>query len=249
MLHVKHALVILAGMAIFLAAGCSSNRISMSPAPALVSVPANNSTFYSIQDAKLSLAGILPTDWKGGGFASEFTRTAEGRYPSLFKRTQGAYPLAVKVEGTMKAHDGPALLVFVGTLGIIGGILPSVPWSTDWQFAVLAEDARGADLFSTQMQAEHGGWWSVASPFGLMTVPGQSDVPKVSRVFTGGPGITPKPLRDGMVVCMVDQLAAELLRLDGRVTLSPNTESNVPSVLSTGQPTLLPPPSNSTTPF
>lgn len=225
------------------AGGCASNKIGVLPAAKPVLVPETNSAFYMIQKVDVSFSAA-PPEWQSGIFSGRFARLAAERHPGLFRNSAEATPIAVRIEVRQSAHDGVALVAFMGTLGILGGVLPSLPWSTEWQVQMQVQDLRGAPLFSTGIEAEHRGWWSLVSPLGLIPIPGESDVPKVSTFVTGGPGIVPEPFRDYVAECLADHLAAELLKQD--FSLLPSQPFTAPS----GQiPTSLPLPTGTPAPF
>lgn len=210
--------------------GCASNRIIMTPPVKAPSVPASNGTSYKVDKVTVSMIPYaLPGDLKGKSFSDRFARLAESRYPGLFKDTPEAVPVNVRIEISQEVHDGAALLTFMGTVGIFGGILPSLPWTTEWQVKVGIEDRRGV-RHAAEVQALHRGWWSLFSPCGLITIPGDSDIPAVSTVMTGGPGSVPPELCDYVVRCMVDLTAKELLREN------PVQMPEQPFLLMPGQP-------------
>jgi hypothetical protein len=108
----------------------------------------------------------------------------------------------------------------------VGGILPSVPWGTEWQIEIKAEDLRGIPMLSTGIRAEHRGWWSVLTPLGWLEVPGPTDVPVASStMFTSGPGNIPENYKTYATQCMVDLLAGKLLKPNGAL---PAEKSSTP---------------------
>ena len=202
-------------LAVLTGSGCASTKIAMTPPVKKVVVPEQNRAFYNVE--KVNLVFSTPTytpDWENEGFANRFTSLAESRYPGLFRKTADAIPIAVRIDVNQDVHQGAALGVYLCTLCIVGGIFPSVPWETEWQVAVHAEDARGAAILAARTQAVDRGWWTILTPFGLITIPGESDAPKVSTVGTAGPGQISEEHRTYVLQCMVDMLAANLLKQD-----------------------------------
>lgn len=188
--------------------GCASNTIVMKPPVKEVSIPAANSVVYKLNDVKIS-SYALQGDWGKQSASGRFARLAEERYPALFSDSPSAIPLDVKIQINQETHDGAALVTFMCTLGILGGLFPSLPWTNEWQIKAEIDDGRTAG--STELQAVHRGWWSLFSPFGLMPISGESDIPVVSTVGVGGPGAVPPDLCDYVMGRVVDSLAAKLL--------------------------------------
>lgn len=219
-LHVTAILlVILAGR---VGSGCSSTKIIMTPPVKMAVVPEKNKTSYRVEKVAIAFAGNnhspghreLPTDWQDGHFAGQFSTLAERRYPQLFNKSRMAIPVSVRIEIADEVHQGATLGAYLCTVGIIGGIFPSVPWSTEWQVRIQAEDSQGTPILSTKFQAENRGWFSLFTPLGLIAIPGDSDAPKVSMVIDGGPNMTHPAHRAYVTQCMVDLLAAELLKVN-----------------------------------
>ncbi len=210
-------LVLLAGL---VSGGCASSGIVMTPSVSKAVIPDDkNRACYKIQDVSVSFNAqetpVSAPEWSDRAFAGKFAALAEERYPGLFKNDPLAIPVNVRVEVAQDVHQGLSLGVYICTLCIVGGIFPSVPWSTDWQVKIQAEDVRGGSIFSTDVQAENRGWWSILTPLGLMTCPGASDQPKVSSAgLTNGPGFIPPGYRNYVAQCLVDLLAADLLKQD-----------------------------------
>ena len=195
---------------------------------------------YNVRHAAIEFDGEMVNeetqvpDWKKDGFSRQFISQAESRYPSLFRVDPSAIPINVKVNVTQSVNQGAALVVYICTLCIVGGITPSLQWSTEWQVDLHAEDVTGNPILSAGVKAEDRGWWSILTPFGLMDCPGESDAPKVSGVGVNiGPGIFPSEHRKYVLQCLVDRLAADLLKQDAaKLPRSPM----LPTVKPAGSP-------------
>lgn len=195
-----------------LGGGCASSRIHVTPAVQQVTVPENNPTCYTLNDVRLFTSAPMPREWAERSFGARFARLAAERYPALFQRTAGAVPLSVQVSVRQEIDQGAALGVYICTLCIVGGIFPSVPWETEWQVSVQVSDARGALATVPVVKAVDRGWWTVLTPMGLMEIPGESDVPKVSAAMRCGPGQMPVEHATYTMQCALDQMVAELLK-------------------------------------
>lgn len=227
------AAVLFAGL--FVASGCASTKIHVSPQVRQAEIPASHKTAYRIEGAKILFAqasvgggAMLPSEWRKDGFAQKFTRMAEERYPALFNQGASAVPLKVSVTVEGDTRQGAALGVYLCTLCIIGGIFPSVPWETEWGMKVTGEVPGYAHFATPKTTAIDRGWWSILTPFGLITIPGESDVPKASAVLTAGPGVMPDTHRAYALQCMIDQLAAELLKGGGGLPPAVSSAPGIP---------------------
>ena len=246
------AVAMLVVLAAVLGGGCASTKIAMTPPVKMVVVPEQNRAFYNVEKVNLVFSTPAYTPgWENEGFANRFNALAESRYPGLFRKTPDAIPIAVRIDVNQDVHQGASLGVYLCTLCIVGGIFPSVPWETEWQVAVHAEDARGAPILATHVQAVDRGWWTILTPFGLITISGESDAPKVSTVGTAGPGQISEEHRTYVLQCMVDMLAADLLKQDpsklpARAPMPALMPSPARPVTTTAP---LPPPTETVAPF
>lgn len=224
--------------------GCASNTIIMTPSVKMAEVPETPTTVYRVVKVTVPNAPRLRSEkFNNPKLSNEFASLAETRYPVLFKNTPEAIPLSINLQIGEQANDGVALLAYLCTCCVLGGVLPSVPWSTDLDIELGVED-RSVIRNITRAQAVHRGWWSLFSPCGLITIPGESDIPAVSTVMTGGPGQVPPQLQDYVMQRMVDLLAKELL--SGKPLERPGQSG----VLTPQQlPALIPIPSETVNPF
>jgi hypothetical protein len=213
----RHITVILMAMLAGLAGGgCASTRITVTPPVKMAAVPEKPATTYRLEQATLKSQPAtvwLPDGWQGRGFAERFTTLAEKRYPRLFSNSRNAIPIAVRIDLAVKAQSQATIAGAVLTFGIIGGIFPSFPWTTEWQVKIQIEDIREETILTTGFKTEDRGWFSLFSPFGLISIPGESDAPKVSSTESC-PGVLPREHSQYAAECMIDLLAMELLKLN-----------------------------------
>ena len=218
--------------------GCASSGILMNPPVSKAMVPAESQPHYRVQNVSIAYDDadmpVQAPEWKDGAFSRKFASLAAERYPGLFRNEAGAVPIDVRVDVAQEVHQGAALGVYLCTLCIVGGIFPSVTWSTEWQIHVRAEDVRGGAILSTNVQATDRGWWTILTPMGLITCPGESDAPKVSSAgLTIGPGFLPVEHRNYVVQCMVDLLAADLVKQDAsKLPLQPLGAGQLPAMVN-----------------
>ncbi len=113
------------------------------------------------------------------------------RYPGLFLDTasSGAIPLGVEISCTTTMHSGKTIAWMLCTLDICGTILPA-PGDTDEDFDVKVgvwngRDGIGGVPLQNSFQRQEHVWVSVFSPAALITIPGESDFPKVSGTIFG----------------------------------------------------------------
>jgi len=238
MSSVKH--LISTGLAaVLFAGGCASNKITVTPPAQRPAVPSHGGPSYKLEKVSL-VTKPYRFDLTGRevSFSDRFSRLAEERYPRLFNQSASSAPIAVQVKVDQDTQDEVALLAFIGSIGIFGGFLPSLPWATEWKIDVIAEDAYGTPLCSKKTEAKHRGWWSFFTPLGWMEISGDSDIPPVTSLLTSGPGALPQEFRDYVVSCMVDQLAAAILKQDPSRAPAPRS---VPSaVVPSREPLVLP---------
>jgi hypothetical protein len=107
------------------------------------------------------------------------------RYPALFANDPASsIPLGLTAENTSTSHDFRTKCWMLGTLMIVGLILPC-PDQRDEDFILKVgvwtgrEDAK-ASMLQKNFRREFHGWVSVLTPLALIPVPGESDLPKAS---------------------------------------------------------------------
>jgi hypothetical protein len=105
------------------------------------------------------------------------------QYPHLFsEQAESAIPLFVTVENRKNRNRGKELAFSILTLGISGVILPA-PRETDLELTVSTSVWNGTDgprgaAVRKNFHREERGWFSMFTPLGLITIPGESDFPK-----------------------------------------------------------------------
>lgn len=183
---------ILCAAEILLGSGCVSARMvtDLKPAqnPELKS-PAG--TFY-IADLKFSTVSVNPNPQLSENYKKYqrqilplLRKECAARYPALFTEdSSAAIPLGVAAETKPTQHMLKTMGWMYGTLLISGVILPC-PGDTDEDIAMKAGLWTGRDdLQSAAVQKnfrrEIHSWVSLLTPAALITIPGESDFPKVS---------------------------------------------------------------------
>ncbi|MDD3276028.1 MAG: hypothetical protein PHP93_03145 [Kiritimatiellales bacterium] len=247
---IKKSLMWLCAAEMLLTCGCVSNKITMNPPVTAVIIPDANTTAYKIEKVKVSTAPYaLPLKWGNETFSDRFIRMAHERYPALFNNSPSALPILVRINVNQEVHSTESFAVYLCTLCIVGGILPSVPWSTEWQVDIGVEDVYGTTMRASKVRAEHRGWWSVLTPLGWIEVPGNSDIPAVdSTMFTSGPGIIPAEYKTYILQSMVDLLAGDLLN-QNPAQRTKSAQAPISTPLPGKAPGLLPLPAETVAPF
>ena len=135
------------------------------------------------------------------------------RYPALFANdSASAIPLGVDVESTTTLHDGKMLGWMFGTLLISGLILPC-PGDMDEDITIKAgvwtgrEDLQSATLQKSFRREIHT-WTSLLTPAALITIPGESDFPKVSGTLAEIQGMEKVYLQE-----LASQIATALAKM------------------------------------
>lgn len=188
----SRSLLLLGITSALLTSGCASSRMltDMKPSQnAELKSPAG--TFY-IADLK-----YLPIDSDRNPQVEENYRDYQRqllpllrkecveRYPALFANdAASAIPLGVSAETTTTQHPFKTMAWMYGTLLISGVILPC-PGQTDEDITLKAGIWRGregaqAAMLEKKIRREIHMWVSLLTPAALITVPGESDVPKGS---------------------------------------------------------------------
>jgi len=171
------------------------------------------------------------------------------RYPALFaNEATDSIPIAVEVQFAANPHVGEEVAFMLCTLDICGTILPC-PASEDDDFVVITGvwnrqgGIRGRPLEKSFRDELHL-WISVFSPAALITIPGDSDLPKTSgTVFSK---------MDEWYQRSAQQIATALAQLvvtrDEEYWTVPTFEGR-PRATPPPGPTTLPPPTESAQPF
>jgi hypothetical protein len=243
-----------------LVSGCMSQRVTTNLKPetnAELKSPAGQ--FYV---AGLKYAWAMPN----GAMDKELVAKAEqhllplvrkectSRYPALFMddASSSAIPLAVELNCTTTMHQGKTIAWMLCTLDICGTILPA-PGDTDEDFDVKVgvwngRDGIGGVPLKNSFQRQEHVWVSVFSPAALITIPGESDFPKMSGTVFG--------IQEQMELSYqqtAQQVATALAQLvatkEPGFWVVPVGNGNSPTALSSAPTTTLPPPTESAAPF
>lgn len=178
------------------------------------------------------------------------------RYPALFSDDPTyAIPLGVDVETTTTMHNLKMLAWMYGTLLISGVILPC-PGDSDEDFDVTAfvwsgrNDLRGASLQKSFRRENHT-WVSLLTPTALITIPGESDFPKVSGTI-----FNVQKMETVYLQQLAPQIATALAKLvvtrdSAYWTAQPRWSSSpaLSPALPTAEPVALPAPTETAAPF
>jgi len=112
-------------------------------------------------------------------------RECLSRYPGLFvDETAKAIPLGVDLKNTNIMHDGETICWMAGTLMLCGMVFP-LPGQSDEDITVGVRVWSGQETlwdapFQKNFRRENHMWVSIFTPLALITIPGESDFPKMS---------------------------------------------------------------------
>jgi hypothetical protein len=180
-------------------------------------------------------------------------KESASRYPALFvnEASSSSIPLGVEVNCTITQHNGKMVAWMLCTVDICGTILP-VPGDYDEDFDVKAGIWNGRDGIAgvplqNSFRREDHMWVSVFSPAALITIPGESDFPKMSGTIFG----IQSQMETGYQQT-AQQVATALAQLvatkePGFWVVPAGSESSPAALPSV--PTTLPPPAEQGTPF
>jgi len=250
------SLVLLFAVGSLLASGCASQRVvtNLKPGadPALKS-PAGR--FYvaglKFVDTNPQVQPNVNADFEKN-LLPLIRQESSSRYPALFaSEAPGSIPIGVEMQFTGNPHSGKQIAWMLCTADICGTILPC-PAEEEDDYVVKAGVWNGKDgiqgpPLDKGFRDELHMWVSVFSPAALITIPGDSDFPKMSGTIFG--------LQSQMHECyqrLAQQIATALAQLvvtkDREYWTAPIFEQRPPGSPSF-VPTTLPPPAEQTTPF
>jgi len=240
--------MLLSAVGALLASGCMSARVTTNLKPetnAQLTSPAGK--FY-VAGLKYT-QGDSPDDKKMDASVLKLVRKeCSSRYPALFvSDASGSISLAVEVDSTTTTH-GDKMFLFGLCTGFLCPYIFPAPDKFEEDIDVKAglwngrDGMRGAPL-QASFQRENHCWRSILTPSALITIPGESDFPKESNMFTEGVNY---PQISQQVATALAQLVAT--KEPGFWVLPAGSESSAVA-LPSAPTTSLPPPAESATPF
>jgi len=181
-------------------------------------------------------------------------KESASRYPALFvnEASSSSIPLGVEVNCTITQHPGKMVAWMLCTADICGTIFPC-PVQLEEDFDVKAgmwngRDGIGGLPIQNGFRREDHQWVSIFSPAALITIPGESDFPKMSGTIFG----IQSQMETGyqqtaqQVVTALAQLVAT--KEPGFWVVPAGSESS-PTALPSTPTTTLPPPAESVLPL
>lgn len=172
-----------------LVSGCVSQRVTTNLKPGANAALTSPAGRFYVAGIKYTDTG--PQDQQSDDADVERTllplirKECFSRYPALFANdAANAIPLGVEMRHSFDPHSGKLLAWMLCTADICGTILPA-PADQDDNYVLKTgvwngrDGIQGAPLekdFQDQLHI----WCSVLSPAGLITIPGESDFPKMS---------------------------------------------------------------------
>lgn len=211
-------------VAAWMAGGCASSRLVFENRPS-VSVPDKVPRQYKVEEVELfcddcgrrladSDERCMHTLWDNKGFAQSFEEAVYERHPKLFARGRNAFPIRAVVHCRLKRDYTGLAVAEILTLTICAVVLPSWPAHDDYSVSLELQSADGQKLAKTSAcHAKMATWVTIATPLGLIPVPGPSDVPKTSGTILSGTAVMER-FSKAYVDVLTDVLAAKLLALD-----------------------------------
>lgn len=246
---------------LMLGSGCMSTRIKTDLLPESdAKLTAPSGTFYV---ADLKFGSSTPNPQLAQSYEKYqrqllplLRKECMERYPALFSDDPTfAIPLGVDVETTTTMHNLKMLAWMYGTLLISGVILPC-PGDSDEDFDVAAfvwsgRDQRQGPSLQKSFRRENHTWVSLLTPAALITIPGESDFPKVSGTI-----FNVQKMETVYLQQLAPQIATALAKLvvtrdsaywtaQPRWTGSPSMSPALPSA----EPMALPSPTETAAPF
>jgi hypothetical protein len=249
--------MVLCSVITLLGSGCMSTRVTTNLKPesnAELKSPAGQ--FYV---ASLKYANSNPQ--MGQKWIADFERRVlpllrkecSSRYPALFVESSSSIPLGVEVHNTTTMHTGKMMAWELGTLCICGLILPC-PADSDEDYDIRAgvwngrDGLRGATV-QTSFRRENHMWISLLTPSALITIPGETDFPKMSGTILGVQSQMETAYHQ-TAQQIATALAQQVATKEPEYWTAPMGRENNPTVLPTAPPaTTVPLPGEQATPF
>ncbi|MDX9867672.1 MAG: hypothetical protein RBT78_07070 [Kiritimatiellia bacterium] len=152
--------------------------------------------------------------WLPQDFEYAFREKLVSRHPQLFGDDPKASPLSVEVVVDRKDEMAGLIITELLTLAISPLILPSYPVTSPFELDLCVRDDSGETLYgkAATVKGQEKTWLTLFTPFGLIPIPGPSDVPKKSVTIIEATKTV--PWGDHILEVLTDMLAAEVLKLD-----------------------------------
>jgi hypothetical protein len=248
----------------FLVSGCASSRMLTDLKPAKnAELKSPAGTFY-VADLKFNLVLDNPSPQTTETY-KEYQRKllpllkkeCVERYPALFANdAASSIPLTLTAETTSTSHDFKTKCWLLGTLLISGVILPC-PGQTDEDITLKAgiwtgKEERQVTVLEKKFRREIHMWISLLTPAALITIPGESDIPKVSETLLDIPQIERSYLQ--LLASQIATALAETIAIKDPEFWTSQPRMNSPTIFSpttlpVTPPVALPLPTDSVAPF
>jgi tetratricopeptide (TPR) repeat protein len=169
------------------ATGCMSVRFA-------TTLPPSGDRDRTLGLVKVNVTNVVVSSPAGYGSIvpdmgrKRFMAAACEQYPLIFDEDRNAVPVNVQMAceyDDFSGQVGKSALLTILTIGIVPVPSPDGNESGDFSVSVSASDPdQGAiECPAVTFQRRNAAWWSAFSPFGLMPVPGQADIPRSSGVL------------------------------------------------------------------
>ncbi len=223
----KRLFFCLAGVGVLLFAGCESVGMRFKER-SVATVPEKVAKPFALEKVELVCQACrqnpryiegdvcyhMAESWRDGNFGKELTRRAETRYPQLFSRDPKAIPCTVSI--AYLSQDKPKELpLLILTLGLAGMVFPCWPPHEFHQNFDITLDAGEDRVFGkTACSACEFKSISLYTPFALLGVPGESDIPKQSGVVASQNKEFQERKGEAILDELVEAIAAVLVKTD-----------------------------------
>ena len=183
----KFMILLCVAVALF-GSGCMSVRVETNLKPEMnANLKASAGPFYiaGLQYHNLNSQMAQGDAEIERGLLPVLRRECMNRYPGLFvDETTKAIPLGVDLKNTTTMHDGKTIGWMFGTLMLCGMVFPC-PGQSDEDMTVGVRVWSGQETLwdaplTKNFRRENHMWVSIFTPLALITIPGESDFPKMS---------------------------------------------------------------------
>ena len=256
------SLMLLGVTGLLLGSGCMSARVTTSLKPGTDPALKSPAGQFYVAGLKYKYADANPQVQMDQTTTADAERRllplvrkeSVSRYPALFvnEASSSSIPLGVEVNCTITQHSGKMAAWMLCTVDICGTIFPC-PVQQEEDIDVKAGMWNGRDGIAgvplqNSFRREDHQWVSIFSPAALITIPGESDFPKMSGTIFG----IQSQMETGYQQT-AQQVATALAQLvatkePGFWVVPVGSESS-PAALPSTPTTTLPPPAESAAPF